>query len=375
MGLIKAINNSLSGTLRDQWKEIIVPDAFDEKTILVPGILKTTKRGSGENTKGTEGIISNGSVIYVPENTAAFVFDSMGIEEIVYESGNYIYENGQNSVFNKDGIAKSIFNQAKERIGFGGIPSGNKRIAYLNLREIRNIKFGTRGPQVYNDLYYGVDLEVQAYGVFSICVSDPERVIRNFIPANVSYYSFSDQPTKAQICGEFIQSFIVALNSLSKEYRISELPSQANRIKEAIENDSKNVGSWDNRFGLKLVSLAIENIEYSDESKGMVKDFVSTKMNLKAYSDNPEKASNIIAQQKIAEGVKEHGFGDAAGMAFGINYVNNLNGNVQQKNGSLSLDEQINNVKKLKDLLDAGILSQDEFEQKKKEVMGLWYVG
>lgn len=36
-----------------------------------------------------------------------------------------------------------------------------------------------------------------------------------------------------------------------------------------------------------------------------------------------------------------------------------------------SVDEQIEAVKKLKELLDAGILTQDEFDRKKKEVMNL----
>lgn len=36
-----------------------------------------------------------------------------------------------------------------------------------------------------------------------------------------------------------------------------------------------------------------------------------------------------------------------------------------------TFDEQIEAVKKLKDLLDAGILSEEEFEKKKKEIMGL----
>ena len=370
MGLVKVIKESFSGTLRDQWKEIIVPDTFDEKTLLVPGIVKSTSKEKESNNKHTEAIISNGSIINVPENTAAFIFSNMGVEEIVYDSGDYKYENGQKSVFNNDGIIKSIINQSKERVGFGGISPDHKRISYLNLREIRNIKYGTRGSQMYNDLYYGVDLEVQAYGMFSLIVTNPEKVIRSFIPANVSYYSFADKETKEQICAEFIQSFLVSLNSLSKEYRISDLPSQANKIKDIVENDKKNVGSWEERFGFKMVSIAIENIEYSDKSKQLVDKYASIKMNMKAYNDNPEKASNLIAQQKIAEGVKEHGFGDAAGMAFGINYVSNLGNNVQQ-NGIHSIDEQINSVKKLKDLLDAGILTQEEFETKKKEIMNL----
>ena len=38
---------------------------------------------------------------------------------------------------------------------------------------------------------------------------------------------------------------------------------------------------------------------------------------------------------------------------------------------TFTFDEQIEAVKKLKGLLDAGILSQEEFDIKKKEIMGL----
>lgn len=36
-----------------------------------------------------------------------------------------------------------------------------------------------------------------------------------------------------------------------------------------------------------------------------------------------------------------------------------------------SLDEQLDILKKLKELLDAGILTQDEFDMKKKQILGL----
>lgn len=42
---------------------------------------------------------------------------------------------------------------------------------------------------------------------------------------------------------------------------------------------------------------------------------------------------------------------------------------IAQKSG-MSLDEQIEAVKKLKALMDIGILSQNEFDVKKKEIMG-----
>ena len=46
-------------------------------------------------------------------------------------------------------------------------------------------------------------------------------------------------------------------------------------------------------------------------------------------------------------------------------------GVVPEQAGAMPLDEQIAMVKSLKELLDAGILTQEEFDQKKREVMGL----
>ena len=376
MGIIKAFTGAIGGTFADQWKDIITAGVFDEHTVVAPGILKSTNNGRGTNNNGSDGIISNGSKIYVPENTAAFIFSQSGIEEIITEAGGYEYQNGQKSIFNKDGINQSVVNQVKDRIGFGGISSEYKQIAFVNLREIRNIYYGTHGPQVYNDLYYGVDLEIYSYGSFSIKIVDAETFIKNFVPANVNYYSFDDKNVRAQLLSEFLQSFSVALNSLSSTYRVSQLPSQSNAISEKIANDSYNAGTWEERFGFKIVKVAIENIEFSEKSRELVNKFSENKMNMRAYEDVSQKASNILAQQKIAEGVQNNGFGDMGGMLLGMNMAQGVAQNVGQNaetkpTNTMSYDEQIANVKKLKELLDEGIITQEEFDAKKKEIMGL----
>lgn len=97
---------------------------------------------------------------HVPENTAAFIFSQSGIENIIAQPGGYEYHDGQDSVFDGDGIGSALFKQMGDRIGFGGISSDYKKIEFVNLREIRDIKFGTRGPLMYNDLFYGTDLEM-----------------------------------------------------------------------------------------------------------------------------------------------------------------------------------------------------------------------
>lgn len=376
MGIFKAIADSAGGVFADQWKEIITAAPFSEHVAVSPGILQKNNNGRGANLYGSIGIISNGSKVYIPENTAAFVFSQGGIENIVTQSGGYEYHDGQESVFDGDSAATAIFNQIKERFGFGGISPDQKRIAFVNLREIRNLKFGTRGPLLYNDLYYGVDLEIIAYGSLTIKVVDPIIFIKTFVPPNVSYYSFDDKEARSQILSEFLQSFVSALNSLSTTYRISQLPSHASEISQQVSDDSYNVGTWKDRFGFSLMKVAIESIEFTDESRQLVKQFSTNKIDVKAYEDVTQKTSNISAQQIIARGIQENGLGDAGGMLFGMDVARELGTEISQpsskKSGEApSIDEQIEAVKKLKDLFDAGILTQGEFDAKKKEVMGL----
>lgn len=369
MGFIKAVTDSIGGTFADQWKEIITVQAFDEHTAASPGILQENNNGRGVNNKGSVGVISNGSKIFVPENTAAFIFSQSGIEEIITKPGGYEYQNGENSIFNGDGIKKSLFDNVVNRVGFGGQSDQQKQISFVNLREIRDIKFGTRGPVMYNDLFYGADLEVRAFGTFSIQITDAERFVRNFLPANVSYYTFDSLQARSQIVTEFLQSFIVALNSLSTTYRISQLPSQATVLANQVACDNQYAGTWKERFGFEIIKVAIANIEFSPESKELVKQFSSNKMNLKAYDDVSQKSSNIAAQQKIASGIEQHGLGDGPGMIFGMNIAQQLDDRASKP--TMTFDEQIEMLTKLKSLLDAGILSQDEFDQKKKEIMDL----
>lgn len=381
MGIFDAAFDSLGGVLADQWKDVVTVAPFDEHTAVAPGIRKSSQNGRGANM-GAEDILSNGSIIFVPENTAAFIFSQAGIEQIITQPGGFEYRDGEASVFDEQdrrekGLGKIILDQAVDRIGFSGMSSEEKRVAFVNLREMRGLKFGTRGPLAYNDLFYGTDLEVFSYGSFSVQVSDPELFVRNFVPANVSSYSLDDPQARSQLLSEFLNSFIAAVNSLSATYRVSQLPSQTNEIAAAISSEDENAGTWPERFGLRLASVAIENIEFSDESRELVRQFSEKKMGVRAYEDVSQRAANVAAQQMIAQGVRDNGLGDGGGMLFGMNLAQSLdpqNASSPSSQGSpsaTSLDDQIETLKKLKDLLDLGILSQQEFDAKKREILGL----
>jgi len=374
MGIIRAFTGAISGAFADQWKDIITAGHFDEHTVVSPGVLQQPNSGRGTYNNATNGVISNGSKIFVPENTAAFIFSQSGIEEIITEAGGYEYQSGQSTIFNGDDFGKSILQQAKDRVGFGSQTAEQKQVAFVNLREIRGIRFGTRGPLMYHDLFYGTDLEITAFGAFSLKIIDAEKFIRSYVPANINNYTFDDPKARSQILSEFIQSFAVALNSLSTTYRISQLPSQANEIAAIISGENSNAGAWKERFGFEVVQVGIENIEFSPESKELVKQYSSKQMDWKVYDNVSQQSSNISAQQKIAQGVQDHGLGNMPGMVLGMGLVQGMNPQTAapaESKAAMSIEQQIETLKKLKELLDAGILSEDEFNAKKKEIMGL----
>lgn len=78
MGLIRSFTGALGGTFADQWKDIITAGSFDEHVVVSPGIFQSSNNGRGSNFHGSSGVISNGSKIYVPENTAAFILVNRG---------------------------------------------------------------------------------------------------------------------------------------------------------------------------------------------------------------------------------------------------------------------------------------------------------
>ena len=138
MGIIDAAFDSIGGVFSDQWKDVITAGHFDEHTLVTPGVRRNSQNGRGGNY-GAEDILSNGSIIYVPENTAAFVFSQVGIEQVITTPGGYEYRNGQATVFDeKDraegGLGRIFVQQAAERIGFGGMSPDSKRVAFVNLR-------------------------------------------------------------------------------------------------------------------------------------------------------------------------------------------------------------------------------------------------
>ena len=140
MGFIKAFTGALSGTFAEQWQDFYIPRPDIPATSAVfPAVAKGQNAGRGENTKGSENIISNGSKIIVPEGTALITMQDGAITGMIAEAGGFIFKSDEpnsQSMFAGDGIFAQTLKQTWERVKFGGQPGSQQLAFYVNLKEI-----------------------------------------------------------------------------------------------------------------------------------------------------------------------------------------------------------------------------------------------
>ena len=137
MGLIKAVLSAGSTTLADQWKEFFICEAIPNDTLLVKGEKRTSKKSS--NTKGSDNIITNGSVISVADGQCMIIVYQGKIVEVCAEPGAFTWDaSTEPSIFtgNLGDSIKESFKTWGKRITFGGDTGHDQRIYYVNTKGV-----------------------------------------------------------------------------------------------------------------------------------------------------------------------------------------------------------------------------------------------
>ena len=266
MGIIRATMSAVGGGLADQWLEVLEADNMDDNTVFTSGIAVRTNDKRNRNRKGTEDVISNGSVIHVYPNQFMMLVDGGRIVDYTAEEGYYTVD---------DSTAPSLFggqfgDALKEtfgRIKFGGVTSGKQKAFFVNLQEIKGIKFGTKAPVNYFDNFYNAELFLRAHGTYSIKITDPIRFYTEVIPKNAERVEI--QQINEQYMSEFLEALQAAINRMSADgIRISYVPSKSGELSEYMSSELDE--SWKTLRGFEVLSVGIASVSYDDESKKLI---------------------------------------------------------------------------------------------------------
>ena len=262
MGIIFAGIEAVRGGFADEWLEVIEPDDMGEQTVFTIGV----KKRKGQNVKGTEQSISNGSIIHVYDNQCMILVDGGKIIDFSSEPGYYKVDNSSMpSIFSK-GLKESV-KETFARIKFGGVTPLKQIVFYINLQEIKGIRFGTRNPVNYFDSFYNAELFLRAHGTYSIKITDPLLFYAQAIPRNSTTVQIED--INEQYMSEFLEALQASINQMSAEgIRISYVASKSRELSKYMSDVLDE--EWSKARGIEIQSVGIASISYDDTSQKLI---------------------------------------------------------------------------------------------------------
>lgn len=275
MGLIKAVKGAVGGALADSWREYFYCDALPVDVILKKGEKRVDGKRSS-NTKGSDNIISNGSIIAVADGQCMIIVDQGAVVEICADPGEFVYDTStEPSIFYGD-LGESIlstFKQLGKRLTFGGDTAKDQRVYYINIKELVGNKYGTVNPVPFrvvdNNVNLDVDISIRCHGEYSYKVVDPIAFYTN-VAGNVTDVYKKDQ-IDSMLKTELLTALQPAFAKISDMgIRYSSLPGHTLEIADALNEVLSK--KWTELRGLKIVSFGVSSVTASEEDEKMIKD-------------------------------------------------------------------------------------------------------
>ncbi len=274
MGLIQAIAGSAGGVLADQWREFFVCESMDADVLITKGEHRTQKRSS--NTKGSDNLITNGSVVAVHEGQCIIIVDQGKIVEICAEPGEYTYDTSTEPSIFYGGLGQGIvesFKQFGKRIGFGGDTGKDQRIYFVNIKDILGNKYGTPSPVPFrvvdNNIGLDVDISIRCHGEYSYHIDDPILFYKN-IAGNVEN-EYRREDLDSQLKSELLTALQPAFAKISEMgIRYSALPGHADDIADALNDVLSD--KWGKVYGISIVTFGVSSVNASEEDEKMIKE-------------------------------------------------------------------------------------------------------
>ena len=233
--------------------------------------------GSG-NMVYSEGVISKGSKIIVPQGMAMMIIDNGQIVEFTDTPGDYSWDSStEPSVFSGK-LGKSIVDSIKtigKRITYGGQSAKDQRVYYVNIKTLPAITYGSQQPETIVDPVYG-SVEVTYNGEFNIKVDDPVILVNTMLGANpkdtLTFDDIFSTEGRNILKGKFAQKISEAINEVMSVNNISFNRIQGQRSAIADKMNTLLNEDWHEKYGIVVDREVTININASEEARAQIRE-------------------------------------------------------------------------------------------------------
>jgi len=295
-----------------------------------------------------------------------------------------IVQDTQNAVFYRDGKALDVFGSGRHTLTTANIPYLTKllslpfgfnspfqaQVYYVSMKKFIDLKWGTKSPINFRDTELNY-VQLRASGKFSMRVKDPQMFINEIVGTQGKY-------TTNEIEDYLRDSIVSRLNTvLGKNIKtVFDLGQFYPQIEEGVKAE---VTDFFNSMGIELTDIIIIGIVPPDEVQEKINE--RSAMGAIGNLDQYMKFKTAQAMEKAAENPGGGGTaGLGVGLGAGMTMANMMMGSMQQgqqQQGQqqnqgeqkMSQEDVLATIEKLAKLKDAGALTQEEFDTKKKDLL------
>lgn len=401
MGLLRAAGDAISGMLSDQWKDFYtVPDGLSPTDALFAAVKRGTNVGRGSNTDGSADVITNGSKILVPEGYGLILMQDGAITGFAAEPGGYTWQSDAQdsaSIFAGDGIVSPLIKTSWERFKFGGRPQAQQRAFFVALKPLPNNKFGTVSEIYWDDSFLNTQAGAMVRGSYAVRIADPILFIKNVVPAKYlqpgNTFDFTDinNDASSQLFNEVVSSLAPAfaryINDPTKGNRMSKIQQDSLGFAQALSAAVEEGYGWMSSRGLEIVDCAIVAMEYDASTK----ELLATVQRADALLGS---RGNSNLQASVAAGLQAAGEGEGAAGVFGLGMATGVTGigSLQQPTAEAAqqpaaatagaapasaaptgsgAEDPMAALTRFKQMLDAGLITQADYDEAKRKALGL----
>lgn len=313
MGLIKAAMGAAGGVMADQWKEYFYCESIPVDVLVRKGQKRTSGRSS--NTKGSQNVITNGSVVAVADGQCMCIVENGKVVDVCAVPGEFVYDTSiAPSLFTGDlgDSIKNTFSQIGKRFTFGGEAAQDQRVYYFNTKEIIGNKYGTPSPIPFRvvDERAGIDMDIsiRCFGEYSYRLTDPILFYTN-VCGNVEE-EYRREEIDSQLKSELLTALQPAFAKISDMgIRYSALPGHTTEIRDALSEVLSS--EWALSRGIEIWKFGVSSVKASEEDEAMLKELQRNA----AFMDPTRAAAFMVGSQGDA---MKTAAGNTAGAAVGF---------------------------------------------------------
>lgn len=237
------------------------------------------------------------------------------------------------------------------------------KLYFYRNADLINQPWGTPSPIKYMDPDYQLPVELGIYGNYSLRISDPMLLFNDIIGSK-------DVFTAADAKGMIISRLPEVLVSHLAQAKLSylKIDAELGNLSAALKDKLNSVFET---VGLKLKDFRIQGTSFDKETKERIGRIADITTDSKAAAEGGLSYIEIEKLKALRDAARNEGGLAGAGLqlGFGMEIGKTLDQKKEELTAVNGTVDPVVLLQRLKLLLDEGILTQEEFDSKKKEIL------